>query len=481
MGMKKILFTLLLLCISCGLMGAEWGPMYDYVNSAPDSSVGEKYLLKKILRGQEIKIALAIEDETTGKRKEIERLIENSYNAWFKVAVKEIRKHNREREFADIMPVLKKEVKISFVNIPYSAEDSLSENPSSYDVTVFFLATGDHMRQIWGSDNVAALYNNLLRIMWLCATEVRKGDSFERMVIHEIGHSLGFADRYQYTYNHDESYGSERTRDSVMNEAQNVTCDDADGMINLIDLTNGTIRGGEKGWKSLCSSTEWYVKGKTVFRGDYKFFSEENQKYWILENNESAEQKVEVYPLAQNGLFPSDPAKNKVLRQSKDGRILLAQGSRGELIYHAYFYNEVAKMAVLNNEVVYVQRDTVDGYARARWLTMGTNGNVIFFKGVLADTAKNTVLQKDYHRLYDTIYNEEKFVHQKVFKTQIGFLNGKKEVKSWEEKKNIKIEDPSLSDPIHRASMAAQNTQWCHGFVADNPKNNVALCTLFIL
>ncbi|MBQ7908237.1 MAG: hypothetical protein IJ311_01905, partial [Elusimicrobiaceae bacterium] len=265
--MKKILFTLLLLCISCGLMGAEWGPMYDYVNSAPDSSVGEKYLLKKILRGQEIKIALAIEDETTGKRKEIERLIENSYNAWFKVAVKEIRKHNREREFADIMPVLKKEVKISFVNIPYSAEDSLSENPSSYDVTVFFLATGDHMRQIWGSDNVAALYNNLLRIMWLCATEVRKGDSFERMVIHEIGHSLGFADRYQYTYNHDESYGSERTRDSVMNEAQNVTCDDADGMINLIDLTNGTIRGGEKGWKSLCSSTEWYVKGKTVFRG----------------------------------------------------------------------------------------------------------------------------------------------------------------------------------------------------------------------
>ena len=147
--MKKIIFSFLLLTVSCALLGAKWSVLPNYDEQEPDVPVGEKYLLRKILQGKEIKIALSVEQDSDKNRKKMERMIEKGYNDWFKVAAKEIRKQKRTEEFADIMPILDRGVPISFVARPYSAEDSLSdEKPSGdQDITIYFLATGDHIHQ----------------------------------------------------------------------------------------------------------------------------------------------------------------------------------------------------------------------------------------------------------------------------------------------------------------------------------------------
>ena len=479
--MKKILFSFLFLTVSCALLGAQWSVLRNYDEQEPDVPVGEKYLLHKILQGKEIKIALSIEQDSDKNRKKMERMIEKGYNDWFKVAAKEIRKQKRTEEFADIMPILDRGVPISFVARPYSAEDSLSdEKPSGdQDITIYSLATGDHIHQKC-KVNAAACYDFVLRKMWLSLNEViegkeLEGEVFSRFLVHEIGHSLGFSDRYYRTYNNDDNYGSEQTRNSIMNEALKITCDDAEGMINLIDLTNGYARGGKKGWKGLCSPSEWYINGKLFYQGDYHIFSTRDRSEWGFAEGTKVK---EIFPLAQDGFLPS--AKVKVIRRDEGGLPLVAQGEYGETIYYMHLYDEVVKLAILNQEVVYAQRDTVDDYAKARWVVFGVKGKPATLKGVSAQTIKNSLLQKDFFHAGDFLYKEEDYIHQQVFKTQIRFLNGKKEVKSWEEKEKTLLEDSQLDNRLHRAAMLSQVKKWCNDFAPTHLENGAVTCSLFV-
>ena len=64
-----------------------------------------------------------------------------------------------------------------------------------------------------------------------------KNESFEPIFIHEIGHALSLDDLYSNEYpSNAGSYGSGR-QDSIMNESEKLTCDDADAIVNALYLT----------------------------------------------------------------------------------------------------------------------------------------------------------------------------------------------------------------------------------------------------
>ncbi|MDR0645581.1 MAG: hypothetical protein LBG46_00905 [Elusimicrobiota bacterium] len=91
----------------------------------------------------------------------------------------------------------------------------------------------------------------------------------KRTLTHEFGHSLGFGDLYRGKKNANFSEGSGKKngkKGSIMNKAKELTCDDADGMIAMIDRKLGIKRT----FDSLCMDGSLYVDGVYVSKKEAK-------------------------------------------------------------------------------------------------------------------------------------------------------------------------------------------------------------------
>nr|QGT50676.1 hypothetical protein Elusimicrob1349_1460 [uncultured Elusimicrobia bacterium] len=82
-------------------------------------------------------------------------------------------------------------------------------------------------------------------------------------VLHETGHAVGLADQHKWI-NNDQLYTTVDTRKSVMDYSTTfLTCDDADGVITLIDDALGIKRN----FDSLCQDGISFSGGKESFKG----------------------------------------------------------------------------------------------------------------------------------------------------------------------------------------------------------------------
>lgn len=85
-------------------------------------------------------------------------------------------------------------------------------------------------------------------------------------LLHETGHAVGLADQHKQV-NNDRIYTTINTRRSVMDYATRfLTCDDADGVITLLDDALGIKRDFE----SLCKDGIAFSNGKELFKGTKK-------------------------------------------------------------------------------------------------------------------------------------------------------------------------------------------------------------------
>ncbi len=326
------------------MAGAPWGILHDF---KPESSP-----LKKIISQETIYYYLMGEDVFSSQEHiAYPSIVSQAINSWFSYSAQQIKNAGREQEFADILPLLNKPVKIA----------KTSEQGKS-DVQLLFTSP-DSIAEECGSGSLGCIVFNA----WILAPELEQNEETNEnnyntildILTHEIGHWYGMADQYYQGAEHNASVlhsTSDRIDKEmgIMDTGKDLACDDVDGFINLIDYTlaqtNGSYsRRAKRGWRSFCDNT-LYKNAKVVNRDPYMIgnrrydytaqgdlkstqykhpFLHENieinsqikKGYWQLKTPEDEE--WDIYQ-EKNGLkFISGPYKIFANRQEKeDGKVI---------------------------------------------------------------------------------------------------------------------------------------------------------------
>ncbi len=313
--MKKILFILFLSVLT--LPAAAWVFLEDVSKPKPDSS---PYLIYNTVQGKPVRICIDFIETSydssahkikksympSGRKRDdyynrVAHITNDIYLDWINNVKANIEKSGRINEFQDIMRYLNSP-KISYVNYGSSAKncDSFPEDHSVFDLRLM-VETNEEAKSYIAADNYGRAYaggrvrkhimiffhpdyvdegwkNNYFRKSDndVIAPEIfRRYENilFEPIMLHETGHALGLGDQYaggeEYA---DKSY----TLDAIVplsniksvmqgrtpGESRVLTCDDAEGIINLIDFysKDASSKRRTRGWASLCRSDIVYVE-----------------------------------------------------------------------------------------------------------------------------------------------------------------------------------------------------------------------------
>ena len=361
----------MVLCYVPGFCAAPWGALPNYVNEAEPAKTGEKYLLRKILEGQPIAVGLdpykytsdkyggsTIEQYTFAEQDTQGEAIYDAYNEWFFNAVRHIEKAQREDEFADILPILRKGVEMIIGGKDNDIEFSFMPL-QSIQLHCRSGAGGCYVPGLSGPSKMPARIYLPNKDVFLKARQ-------KNLSLHEIGHSLGLSDQYiqARSVNSDPRYGSSEERDSVMKKAgwtKGLSCDDADGIINLIDITRGIRRGGETGWKTLCPhSKEYYIGGTSASKGPYRMRFDEPFDFVTLDSYDPDGKviKTQSFPLGTLAEeTPWEEGAAQIVQRDSFGRPVLAQGADGETVYYDYIYDRVQRLTVKDGRALRFVRE----------------------------------------------------------------------------------------------------------------------------
>ena len=286
--MKKVfilIMGLLLIGITAYAVPGPFGLSTDYTEDPTRT-----HLLHKIVANKPIRYAISEEDmerrpdiqkaDWTSKveRQAQERqAVIRAFNSWFKYTKQEIVKANRQTEFADILPILNRPVKLEEVS-----------DQARADIIIRFSST-EFIRSEC-SEEADGCANRTKRVIFTPYLEYDKelGDSsyYFFILVHEIGHFIGLGDQYAgpdnvspiHSTSHrvDAEYVEPEESLSVMGNKTELGCDDADGTIYALDyLLNYSKKPSEysarvrKGWASLCADGTVYrnlrVPGKKSY------------------------------------------------------------------------------------------------------------------------------------------------------------------------------------------------------------------------
>ena len=345
--------------------GSGWGAAFDYETGSSGSTSelskpGSTYLLRKLIQGEPVRVYLNLCPEALAKADEYQEMITKVYQQWFRNSADFIHRAQREAEFKDVLPILKQSVTVEFVQDKEQAD------------IVFTIHSKQYVETYCGKDAVAC-YKSIttqrpkpeIILMQYTAEMVRLERLVRRLVhpslsaiaMHEVGHSLGLSDQYKKAgeaQTHD-LYSSTKRGQGLMN-SKRFSCDEVDGIINLIDITR-QVRSArnDKGWRSFCKeSTDVYSYGKPLSRGQYWIYSTEHPQgltgWYVFYGKES---KSVFFPWTQSGntAFFTRPAKTETEFDGL-GRVLRATNSAGETIIYSYGYDEVTRLVTKNGEVV---------------------------------------------------------------------------------------------------------------------------------
>lgn len=335
----RIFFILSCLLFSVLLWADPWGALTDYDLPSPsenggsslgDSSdnVGERYLLRPVLEGRTVKVRVILREEPEEAMAFWHEKVQDAYNEWFFNTAKHIRKARREREFADILPLLDRGIPIEFVE---DGEDITIEFVDQKEIAALCAAQWAGACYVFDGPKIYVPGNLRKQKMMV-------------LLLHEIGHSLGFSDQYMLARdgNTHPLYRGDNPDNTVMNSRQHsLTCDDADGIVNLIDITRNNHRGGNSGWRSLCKkSSVYYVGGIQLGIGPYAIRSKDDD-VWNVKTyqNGALKEEQDFAPRKENSLSPFISLPEEVIHRDKLNRPLLAQGPNGEKIYYMHLYD----------------------------------------------------------------------------------------------------------------------------------------------
>ena len=350
----RYLFLLLFSFVAMTGWAAPWimDPPYKSIPDKKTSKnvpIGDGYVLPSLLQDSPLQVSLWIENETKGQFEDFSNMIKQAYQSWFDNAVYFVEKSGREEEFQDVLPYLRKDLSIDVIR---------QEKAESADLKVLVHSTLKSMHQsLYEEDGdegneFLGVYNHEKKRI-----NITKQSSLAKpkyVLQHLVGYSLGFSGQgYCERSCGDEVYASNFAY-SIMNDRPRLTCDDADGIVNMIDITLGLRRGGETGWKSLCkTSSERYVAGMSTKTNRYRSRHVADD-YLVIEEYENGK-KVDTLEL-QFTKEKVDPftivEEEAVLKRDSAGYPVLIRGKQGELVYYIRMYERVEKIITKNGELL---------------------------------------------------------------------------------------------------------------------------------
>lgn len=340
-------------CIVCvPLLGAPWSGFENIDRptdgSSPNFKPGDDYLISTVLKGEEVDLSVKLEEKDEKNRQKFEDLLAQAYNEWFAKPAEIIRAAGRAEEFADVLPVLTRGIKVTF------------DRKATPDLTVYIVPFAEIIRTCGGG--TGACYCPEEKELWL------PKDNFFLYVVtagrfstksgglHEIGHSLGLGDQYQQARSEHSHpvYSSSEPGQGIMNSGRSITCDEADGIVNLIDIVRGSSRGGEYGWRSLCKkSKDVYSYGQPLDRGPYAIDRESDgtwSLYSYVPGRPYVKQTFEWHSGA--ALTPLQAFEETAVKTDGSGRVVLADGPDGESVYYSYSYDRKSRLVVKDGKVL---------------------------------------------------------------------------------------------------------------------------------
>ena len=242
------LYLFLLIATPLARAEAPWGALIEM--NDPNRRSAIDYLISSK------PIYYAISLETTDREKVA---FLNSIHRWQKETLLFIQESNRTEEFKDIIPYLQRHLDLRPVLKPGEADIYLD------------ISSKNDERASYIQPSSSKPYFRLY------VTKYHRGKSLDPVILHEIGHFFGLGDQYTASRaNSDANHSSDVNlrQGSVMNEAKDITCDDVDGFINLLDLrlskrsqTGQFSDRAKKGWKTFCpGSFNFYQEAQTITR-----------------------------------------------------------------------------------------------------------------------------------------------------------------------------------------------------------------------
>lgn len=338
----KILFVLF---FSLFITAAGWSAPFGFLPGVEnrDNPNSPALLLRKIVAGKPVcAVVHNLRSGDTHTEAEYLEMLRQNYQAWFNFALQTVKESGREKEFEDLLPALRTQV---VVQKDCAAPDIL-----------FFILPAQEMEKACRSSAALACVDNT-SVPYKLYFSPKKGlanwasGGNENMLAHELGHTLGLADQYRYgRINSSMVYHTPDSSKGIMSNAKRgitFSCDEADGLINLLDVgVYGNARGGKQGWRSFCAKRNYrYVQGRPSSNAKYAV-EVELPNVVVRTFDEAGElQNTQYFPDAKDYDFDIQTVFTAE-EKDKSGRLLYGTSPLGEKMYCSYVYERKRCVAV---------------------------------------------------------------------------------------------------------------------------------------
>lgn len=256
--MRKLLITGLIIIFAI-VPVISAGNDVDMAHDEDLNTKDKQHIINRIKLSSELNFCSTVAEKIAGDRPDsyheaIKKTAAASFYMWIEHTVKSIKNAGRAEEFDDILQVLEKPFKLNIAPcIPLKEYDLVieinSSKLSSFDTSPLGLyEPGD------------GILPNKIYLMHMTTT----GQLFASTLLHEMGHYFGLADQYKFA-NASKRYKTKETRPSIMRNENALTCDDADGIITLMDRFYNKPRT----FLSICGDGVKFVNGMEIIKETY--------------------------------------------------------------------------------------------------------------------------------------------------------------------------------------------------------------------
>lgn len=348
--MKNIFILVSMFACAPALLAAPFALLDGVV---PRSGEGSPFaLMRKISRGEPVCIRLENQTDKKDNAFYLEK-VQQGYQRWFSETWKQIVSAKRTEEFEDLREVL---------NAPVSVAVE-GEGCSTPDLELYVVSKQTMWENCLRALACVRMDAKPMRLFFMHRGglgNLLTGGNWN-VLMHELGHTLGLADQYKYGRNNASArYHTPDSGTGLMYKGRpgmRFSCDDADGMINLLDVAVFKhARGGADGWRSLCKKRAYkYVNGRPS----------SNDKYVVEEQGEEGVVLLEFDTrgdLVQERFFPErsdkysmdilEDAPVTVQEKNPDGRVIYEKRANGEEMFCSYTYEKKQCIFLQNGELV---------------------------------------------------------------------------------------------------------------------------------
>lgn len=339
--MKNIFILVSMFVCAPALLAAPFGFLDSSVSRLGEGSPFA--LLRKIARGEPVCIRLENQTDKKDNAFYLEK-VQQGYQRWFRETWQQIVAAKRTAEFEDLREVLNATVSVAMEG----------EGCSTPDLEMHVIPT----HQVWKECHLRTVACVVATQRPLKLFFSHRGSSNKNwnVLMHELGHTLGLADQYKYgRVNASAQYHTPDSGEGRMANGK-FSCDDADGMINLLDVAVfKQARGGADGWRSLCKKRAYkYVNGRPSSNDKY-VVEYQGEVISLLEfNSKGALVRARLFPKKSSNLFFDfeTPASIVFQEANSNGQVIYEKRAGSKEMFCSYTYEKKQCIFLQNGELV---------------------------------------------------------------------------------------------------------------------------------